>query len=312
MASAEVSVIRSGLFYPGCSLEGTGRDYAESIRAVAAAIGLDLVALEGWECCGASVAKSVDARAADLWPLGNLARARVADPAGTRDFLTACPACYQNHLRVGQKASTDEAFRGWAAESLATQQLRLDGLPRVRHLLEVLVFDVPSNDLQAKIRRPLRGVRAVPYYGCLLVRPHRLGGVESREAPTALERLIDLSGAVPLPFVAKTDCCGGSVVLSRESVAISLTAKILAEAETLQPDCMVVACPLCHFMLDAKRRAVELVLGRRVEFPVLYFTQALGLALGLPARLLGLHRAMVPARRMLRHLLEAGASRGRG
>jgi len=299
MASAEVSVIRSGLFYPGCSLEGTGRDYAESIRAVATAIGLDLVPLEGWECCGASVARSVDARAADLWPLGNLARARVADPTGTRDFLTACPACHQNHLRVGLKASTDAAFRGWAAESLATQQLRLDNLPRVRHLLEVLVFDVPPSHLQVKIRHPLRGVRVVPYYGCLLVRPHRLGGVESREAPTALERFIDLCGAVPLPFVSKADCCGGSVVLSRESVAISLTAKILAEAETLQPDCMVVACPLCHFMLDAKRRAVEQVLGRRIEFPVLYFTQLLGLALGLLPRSLGLHRAIVPARRLL-------------
>lgn len=290
------------LFYPGCSLEGTARDYAESVRAVARALDLDLRWLDNWECCGASVAKSVDARTADLLPAANLARAGTSDPVAQPDLVTACPACYQNHRRVAEKTATDSEFPAWANATLNPRGLHLVGVPRVRHFLEVLVYDVSPDDLQARIQRPLREMRVVPYYGCLLVRPYRLGGVESREAPTALERLIEMCGAVPLPFAARTDCCGGAVLLSRESVAVRLTAKILAEALEFQPDCLVVACPLCHFMLDAKQRAVERVLGKRVGLPVLYFTQLLGLALNLNPRSLGLHRAVFPARSLLRNL----------
>ena len=277
------------LYYPGCSLKGTARDYEESLLAIAPALGITLEELREWTCCGSSAAKSKDREWAQSLTAGTLAQAGQED----LDVLLPCSACYANHLQLVKKVQEDEPLR---------ERLSLGRIPKVKHLLEVLAWDLGPEEIGGRIARPLKGMRVLPYYGCLVARPYPLGGRESRENPGAMEGIIRAVAAEPLPFPAKVDCCGGALLFSNEKVALKLTGKLLLEAKKLSPDCVAVACPLCHFMLDAKQRAVERELGTRINIPVLYITQLIGLALGISPERLGLHRLITSPAPLLNKL----------
>ena len=274
------------LYYPGCSLKGTAREYDESFQAIAPILGIEFDEMEEWVCCGATVAKSVDERLAAKLPQPALVQAGKAE----RDLLMLCPSCHLNHLRVVRKAQE---------ERVQMEGLSPDRFPGVRQLLEVLAYEVGWGEIKKKISRPLKGIRAVPYYGCLVIRPFGLGGRESLENPQVMENLIAAAGGEPVSFPWKMDCCGGGLLLSKEKIALKLGAKILGEAKKFNPDGIVAACPLCHFMLDAKQRAMEKEGGEKVGIPVLYLSQFLGLGLGLAPRKLGLPRLITSPRNLL-------------
>ena len=269
------------LYYPGCSLKGTARDYEESLLAMAPGLGLELNEIEGWRCCGSSAARSRDLRWAQALVMRTLAGVQDQD----MDILMPCSSCYANHVRLlleVQKADVTGELHG------------LRRVPRVKHLLEVLALDLGEQEIRTRVVRPLTGLRVLPYYGCLVGRPFPLGGMESRENPGALERIIQATGAQPLSFPGRLDCCGGPLLFSHERVALRLAGEILGDSMRLAPDCMVVVCPLCHLMLDGKQGAVNREMGQSFGLPVLYITQLLGLALGLDPRRLAMHRLITP------------------
>ncbi|MCL5022053.1 MAG: CoB--CoM heterodisulfide reductase iron-sulfur subunit B family protein [Nitrospirae bacterium] len=276
------------LYYPGCSLKGTAVDYEESFLALASPLGIEIKEVEDWQCCGASVAKSVSKELSESLPARTLVKADKEE----MDLLMPCSSCYQVHLQIVQKAREDTAL---------VQRLSLGRIPKVKHLLEVLAVDVGAEAITRQVMSPLKGIRALPYYGCLITRPFPLGE-ESQENPKAMEGLIEATGAQPVSFPYKVDCCGGTLILSREKVALKLCGTILNEAKRLSPDCIVVACPLCHFMLDAKQRAVERESGEKINLPVLYITQLLGVALGLDYGKLGLQRALTSSKPLLQRI----------
>lgn len=277
------------LYYPGCSLKGTARDYEESLLALAPALGIELQELEDWKCCGSSAAKAKDTAWADSLAASTLALS--GDAAA--DLLMPCSACYANHLEFVRRIQGEESLR---------EKLSLHRVPKVKHLLEVLAFDIGAEEIQRRVVRSLKGLRVLPYYGCLVVRPFPLGERDSCENPMALEGLIHATGAHPLHFPQKVDCCGGSLLFSNEKVALRLCGGILREASRLSPDCVVVVCPLCQFMLDGKQAAVEQELGEKFRLPILYLTQLIGLALALDPKKLGIHRLIVSSRTMLSKL----------
>jgi heterodisulfide reductase subunit B2 len=274
------------LYYPGCSLKGTAREYEESFKAIAPLLGIEFETVEDWVCCGATVAKSVNNEIARDLPKQAILQ------AGKKglDLLMLCPSCHLNHIRVTKESP---------GEGRSIEGLPSDRYPAIKQLLEALSFDLGWKEIEKKISLPLKGVKAVPYYGCLVIRPFGLGGKESLEHPRTIENLIASAGGNPIPFPYKMDCCGGGLLLSKEKVAMKLGSMILREAKKLNPDCIVVACPLCHFMLDAKQRVIEKETREKMEIPVLYISQFLGLALGLEPRKLGLHRLITSPRRLL-------------
>jgi heterodisulfide reductase subunit B2 len=272
------------LYYPGCSVKGTAREYEESFQAIAPVLGIEFETVEDWVCCGATVAKSVCKEIAD-----DLPKQAILQAAKTGlDLLMLCPSCHLNHARILREAQRAQG-PGKAMEGFSR-----DRYPGVKQLLEVLAFDLGWGEIKEKISRPLRNVKAVPYYGCLVIRPYSLGGKDSLENPITMEDLIAAAGAEPLSFPYKMECCGGGLLLSKERVALKLGGMILREARKMNPDCIVVSCPLCHFLLDAKQRAIEKETGEKMRLPVLYISQFLGLALGLGPRKLGLHRLITP------------------
>ena len=257
-------------FFPGCSLEGTAKDFHRSTLAVAAKLGLELPELDDWICCGSTAAHSSDPLLADALPAQNLRAAQ------GRTVAVACAACYNRLKTANYHIAGDASVRAKVAEVVGGDY---DGLTPVRHLLEILGRDM-GPAIAPAIRRPLTGLRVACYYGCLLARPPEVTESDDAENPTLMDKLLEVAGATPVDWPHKTECCGASFSITDSSIILELSDRILSMAEASGVDCIATACPLCQLNLDMRQKDIETKLGRRYNLPIFYFTQLLGLAMG--------------------------------
>ena len=291
-------------YYPGCSLSHSAAPYDLSTRAVARALGLELQELQDWNCCGATEYIALNRTAAYALVGRNLAlaEAQLAPENGRpRQLVAPCSACFLNLKKVDAYVARHSELRGPFDASLTAGGLRYDaGSVVVRHLLETLVTDVGLDAIRKRVTHPLTALRVAPYYGCLLTRPDLAGhGSEDAEYPQSLDDLLRAVGAEVVDFPLKTHCCGGHMTQISAGTAYTLIHRLLSSAAEYRADVIVAACPMCQLNLDAYQSAVNKAYGEHFEIPVLYFTQLVGLALGLGAEALGLGREMVPAREAL-------------
>ena len=274
----------SYLFYPGCSLEGTARDFHLSTMAVAKALGLELPELPGWICCGSTAAHQTDPLLALALPAKNLAA------ANGETVAVCCAACYSRLKAANHEIARDAKVRRQVADIIGADY---DGRTPVRHLLEILARDIGPEKIAAEVKRPLTGLRAVCYYGCLLSRPPEVTNFDDAENPMLMDRVVAACGAEALDWPHKTECCGASYSITDVGIVESLTREILTMAKAVGADCIVTACPLCQLNLDMRQKDVEAKFGESYGLPVFYFTQVLGLALGLEPKSLGLSSLVV-------------------
>lgn len=248
-------------YYPGCSLEGTAREFDESTRAVCGDIGVELKELSDWNCCGANAAAVRSEELAKGLARRNL---EMAAREGS-DLLIPCVACY-NRLRWA---------RGETGAGAAGDSTRL-----------ILGFDFFSRPdvlelIKARVRRPLSGLKLACYYGCVTVRPPEVTGADRWENPTRMEDFAAALGASSVDWPLKTDCCGADLAITRPDVMKSLVGKLMASAVESGADAFAVACPLCHNNLDSRQREIVATGLAPARLPVFYFTELVGLALGL-------------------------------
>ena len=255
-------------YFPGCSLHSTGLEYGLSTRAVFRQIGYQLQELPGWNCCGASSAHALNHWLGVALPARNLALAE----AQGHDLVVPCAACF-NRLKGAEHAMKNEP--DLRSEIEAMLGFRFSGSVAIRPVLGVLCEDFGPEQLRAQVQRPLTGLKLVTYYGCLLVRPPQVVGFDDPEDPRLMESLLRACGAEVLPWSHATDCCGGSLSLSRSDVVRDLVSRIVARAREAGAEALATACPLCQVNLEM--RQVE-----EPKMPAFYFTELLGLALGLP------------------------------
>lgn len=253
-------------YYPGCSLESSAREYDESLRALLDALGMELVELPDWTCCGASSAHQLDPFLAVALPGRDLLK---AEEMGL-DLVAPCAACFLR-LREARKALLKGGEMAQRFEVALGKALR--GTVRVLHPLELLADDGVRAKIKGRVKAPLSGLKAVCYYGCYLVRPPELTGVGDPEDPWVMERIIGEVGVEVLDWAWKVDCCGGSHSLLRPDIVKELSQPLAKRAREAGADLIVVACPLCQANL-------ELYQGRE-RIPVLYFSEVLALALGI-------------------------------
>lgn len=286
-------------YYPGCSSTGTSADYEKSTQAVCRALGVQLEEIPGWNCCGSTPAHAVDTELSAALCARNL---DIAARLGAEKLLTPCPSCLSN-LRHAAHRMEDPAFRSRVNELL--DEPCAETFPQTYSVMQAL-GDVFDTDLIAqRAGQKLKGLKLAPYYGCLMSRPAEIMRFGDPENPTLMENLLTACGADVLDFPLKTDCCGASHGIPERSVTARLSGRILQMAQTMNADALVVACPLCQMNLDLRQRQAAKAAGTEFNIPVLYFTQVMGLAFGLPPRELGFEKLCVSPQPLLDKLAAA-------
>ncbi|MBM4275852.1 MAG: disulfide reductase [Deltaproteobacteria bacterium] len=256
-------------YYPGCSLEGTAADYAASIAGVCSLVDLELEELADWNCCGATAAHSIDHHLALALPARNLALAEVAG----RDLVAPCALCF-NRLKVAEKA-----LRGQAGTELGVVY---QGAIKIWDLMEYLSQDHYLGLISGKLVKPLKDLKVVGYYGCLMARPPAMTDKKDYENPKNLEGLLGVLGANPLDWSYKTDCCGAGLSLTRPDIIDTLVERLYERALAAGAECFVVSCQMCQANLDLTQARISQKSGKDYYLPVFYFTELIGLALGHP------------------------------
>ena len=284
-------------YYPGCSAAGTGRSYEESLLAFFEALDIRYDTLEDWNCCGATAYPAIDATKGIALSARNLALAERAQPGEEPvDLVAPCAGCYRALLKTERALAGGDATATRVGAALEAVGLRYDGRARTRHPLDVLVNDVGLERIADAVVRPLSGLRVACYYGCLLVRPYAT--FDDRREPTSLERLLRAVGAEPVDWPARTRCCGGScycggpLVGSLPEATLTLSYALLRDASERGAEVVATTCPLCQLNLEAFQKQMSRTFGEPVDVTVGYFTQLVGLALGLDERALGIQRML--------------------
>lgn len=280
-------------YYPGCSLHSTAKEYDVSARVVCQALGIELQEIPGWICCGASSAHMTSRLLSTVLPVKNLILAKELG----LDMAVCCAACY-SRLRAADKAmSTDEDDYIADVDEIVGSPYR--GEVKVKHLLEIMTGEYGLDALREKVTRDLGGLKVAAYYGCLLVRPPEVVAFDEPENPTSMDKLITALGAEAVDWPYKTECCGGSLGFTRTDLVLKLCLDLLQMASDSGAECIMVACPLCQSNLDLRQAQVNKRYQRTFALPILYFTQFVGLALGMDAEELALSKLIVNPKKLL-------------
>jgi heterodisulfide reductase subunit B2 len=272
--------------YPGCSLNGSAREYYESVSMVLEKLNIEYSEVPDWNCCGATAAHNLNKDLSVVLPSKIIAS---AENNGNEELLVPCAACF-NRLKSVQKNISQHPDIKEKVSAYLDQNISA-----TIHIQNIVEF-ISSKMLQKKeeeIIKPFQK-KVACYYGCLLVRPHEVVEFDREEDPQLMEKIMAKIGAEPIDWAYKTECCGAGFTISNSEIVAKLSAKILEDAVERGAEMLIVACPMCHANLDMRRPMIEKVLKKEIKIPVLYITQAIGLALGIEAGKLGIKRHFVP------------------
>lgn len=277
-------------YYPGCSLDGTAKEYGESIEAVLKTLGVELQELPDWNCCGASSAHVTN----DELAIGLSARnLEIADKKGL-DLLVPCAACYQR-LKVAEKEML-------AGKEIAGVSHKYEGKLQILDIADFLWEDVGEKALTEKIKKPLAGLNPVCYYGCLTSRPPKVTDAKRPEDPQAMDYLMKSLGANVKKWSYKTDCCGGSLLLTRPDITNKLVQKLFDMSVEAGANCIVAECPMCLSNLDSIQKQLSQETGKEYNIPIYYLTELMGVAYGDPSVEKWLKRHTTDPRPLLKQL----------
>ncbi|MCL2336817.1 MAG: CoB--CoM heterodisulfide reductase iron-sulfur subunit B family protein [Firmicutes bacterium] len=266
-------------FYPGCAMDEGAKANLHSIKGVAKALDLELEEIADWNCCGSTVASNL---VGDFTQQVLTARNLALAEAKGHDILLACSSCYMNLAVTNKRFKEDEQFRARANEALAAGGLHYNGTLRIRQLIEVVVQDVGFEKVARLVTNPLKGLKVAGYVGCQTVRsiPYDF---DDPEQPVLMDRLIEALGATPTDFPMRARCCGGLSNITARDVMLDLTYKVLESAVSGGAQVVITPCPMCQMNLDAFQQLVEAKYKVKFNIPVLFFTQLMAVAFGLPA-----------------------------
>ena len=283
-------------YYPGCSLERNAYAYHQSAVAATKLLGVELVEIDDWNCCGATEYISIDSLAALSLVARNLALAS-KDSENGQQLVAPCSACFLNLTKTEKVMLDYPDISEKVNLALAEGDLKYKpGTLGIHHLLEIIIKDVGYDLVAEKVTSPLKGLKIAPYYGCMIVRPAYLGEFDNPEYPTTLDQLMEVLGAEVVDYPVKAHCCGGHMTQISETVAFEIIYRLLKNAADYDADMIVTLCPMCQLNLDAYQDGVNKQFNTDFHIPILYFTQLMGLAFGIPPSELGFGKEFVDAK----------------
>ena len=255
-------------YYPGCTLKNKAQDLDRWARLSAEALGIHLMELETWQCCGGAYSMGKDEIASKLASVRALADARDKG----QDLVTLCSACH-NVLKQANDAMANDADFSLRANNYMALETPYKGETKVVHYLELLRDVVGFDNLKKAVKNPLKGKKIAAYYGCLLLRPSGVMAFDDPENPQIIEDFIRAIGATPVIYSQRNECCGGYMAMEDEGYARRRVECILKSAAEAGADEIITACPLCMYNLAHN--------AGDTKVPVKYFTELLYQALGL-------------------------------
>jgi len=287
---------REVAYYPGCALEGSGHAYNRSTRALGKKLGLKLKEVDNWNCCGAMEVKNIDPK------LQTYLSSRVMSIAANKmkmDVVMApCNGCYHNLKKAEYDLKNDEKSKE-VVERLskkAGHETYQAGQVETIHALDWVKETIGEEGLKERVKNSLSGIKIANYYGCMYTRPRHIfpekdagPGSESTSRPHFMDDLLDAAGAENVDFPLKTACCGGAHTLSDSDTSTRLVANILQTAEAAGAEVIATECPTCHSGLEMHQIRANRTLGIKTNVKIIYFTQLLGMAMGLKPKEVGLH-----------------------
>jgi heterodisulfide reductase subunit B len=284
-------------FFPGCAVHGSAEEYIISCNAVSEILDIELIEIPDWNCCSAiDAVYTYDPDLSISLAARNLALAEKMK----MDLVTLCSACYFTLSRANKLLHEDQKLKSKVNKVLNNIGLNYNSEVKGRHYLDILLNDVGLEKISKYVKVTLKELKVAPYYGCLLVRPPEITKFDDPEHPKSMDKLIEALGATSLGYTDKVRCCGASLMITKEEIAMEMTKNLLLNAKNAEADCIVTPCPMCHFNLDAKQQDVESFYDIKIDLPILYFTQLIGIAYGLSSKELGLNRNCVSTKQLMK------------
>ena len=274
-------------YYPGCSLEATARDYQESLSVVCGRLGIELAEIPDWSCCGATAAHSTDEFLSLALPARNLA---LAEKIGM-DLVVPCPMCFNrlktagHHLKKGPVKGLDYAFSG-----------RI----KIWDLIDYLSQPAFLSQIEAKVKKPLKDLSLVCYYGCMANRPPKITEAGQPENPQTMDTLLKGLGARVHDWSYKTDCCGASHTVARPDIVHTLVQRLYERALEAGAEAIVVSCQMCQANLDMPQTRISEIFQREYNLPIFYFTELIGVSWASPEAGIWLSRHLVDPEPLLK------------
>ena len=263
-------------YYPGCTLKTRAKNLEEPAVASMEALGFKLDEVPRWNCCGAVYSLADDDLIHRVAPVRNLIRVK---KQGKTELVTLCAFCL-NTLKRANLLMREDAEKRDTLNDFIDEGIAYSGEVKVVHLLEVFRDDIGWEALSQKVKLPLRGLKAAPYYGCTLLRPRGVA-IDNVENPTILGDFLKALGASPVDFPESTRCCGSYQIVSSPHDISEYTRPILSSASSHGAEALVLTCPLCDYNLGWGQEELVKKGSGFTELPLLYFTQLLALSLGL-------------------------------
>jgi heterodisulfide reductase subunit B2 len=287
------------LLYPGCSMESSAKAYMDSLNTILEPLGLHFEEIDDWNCCGATEYLGINLIPAYSLIARNLALA-AKQMNGTRTVVAPCSACYLNLAKADYYMQERPSLGVKVNEALDAGGLQyVPGTLDVRHLIDILVYDVGLEKIRSSVTRPLTGLRVAPYMGCMLPRPDYQHRWSDHEHPTELDDLLRALGADVIDYPLTTSCCGGHMTQIGPETAFELIRRLVADAEERGAVLMATVCPMCQMNIDAYQNEMNHYFGLDYHMPILFFTQLMGLAFGRQPEELGIGAELVNARNAL-------------
>jgi len=281
--------------YWGCLIPTIQYSYEMSVRAIMPQLGLELVELNNVSCCGTPI-QSVNMLAALYLAARNLA---IAEKTGLDDLLLPCNGCYLSLSEAAHFLSQDDKLKERINNVLKEENLRYEGSIKIWHTINLLHDLVGEEKMRRVVKRPLNGLKLAVHYGCHILRPSTLQPVDNPETPRKMEELVEWLGAKNVPYPEKLDCCGYMLLLSHPDAALTFSGLKLKAIQDWGADALVVSCPSCQMMFDMRQKSSAATTGAKLNIPVLYYTQLLGLAMGISTERLGLNLNRSPIDELL-------------
>lgn len=288
-------------FFPGCTLESAAGELMISTMKVAEALGIELIELKGWTCCGASHIQDVDDFLATSINARNIA---LGEKLGATKIITVCNTCTLMLRTSKAKLDKNEKLRNNVNEGLRGTGLQYKGTAEVTHLLWALIEDYGLKRLKKKVKRPLKGLKVANFYGCHILMPPNIMGFENHRNPQSMEMVAEVLGAESVDFDQRLACCGFHSVFPAEKEVMNLTGKNCLSSKSSGAHCLVTPCPLCQMQLDAYQPDAQKQFSEDITMPVLHLPQLIGLALGLSPEELAIQRHVVDAIPILKESLQ--------